>query len=370
MTMKKTINEFRRRNGVCPASSFDINCAPILGNYSSLVVPHPDDYPSQVITTGYWILDPSHHRRHHHDEKNNDNNDNEDDKNNELEENEKQKRDGSGDNDDDVEFNGKEIILEFLDRIGEKPIYMGFGSMPLHSVSKIVEMLLSVCIKLKKHAIFCGRYTENEQSYLQNHPEGQRILLLKGAPHEWLLPRCSMAIHHGGAGTTAASMRALIPTIIYPVLIDQPFWAARIVDLKVGQSDVVELRNINEAHLMKEIQHCLKATTINNARVVGEKLRNEDGCALAAKKMVSYFTQQFKNYSRIKMNYKDIKWSGNGNCSHCLNEFGIFNLPSNCMVCGDLYCSKCLKEIWLANYGYDHQEVCIGCDSERNNPQF
>ena len=349
MVMKKTINDFRKRNKFCPAANFDINCAPILGNFSSLVIPHPEDYPSQVITTGYWILSPF---------KQNNNFDN---NNNHF--------DNDNGNDNDVEFEGKERIEEFFRRSEEKPIYMGFGSMPVHRLAKLVEMLLNVCIKLKKIAIFCGRYTENEENFLAKHEEGGRILLVKGAPHEWLLPKCLMAIHHGGAGTTAASMRASIPTIIYPVIIDQPFWAARIVDLKVGQNDVCELRNITEQHLLSQIQHCLKSNVQNQSRVFGEKLCKENGCAFAAQKMVSYFSKQFKNHERIKMNWKEIKWSGNGKCGHCLEDFGVFNSPANCMVCGDIFCAKCLRQIWLANYGYVHQNVCNDCHSERQqNP--
>ena len=52
--------------------------------------------------------------------------------------------------------------------------------------------------------------------------------------HEWLLPRCAAAVHHGGAGTTAASLRAGKPTVVTPVMVDQFFWAQRVNALGVG----------------------------------------------------------------------------------------------------------------------------------------
>ena len=50
------------------------------------------------------------------------------------------------------------------------------------------------------------------------------IHVVDHVPHGWLLPRCAAAVHHGGAGTTAASTAAGIPTGIVPFFGDQPYW--------------------------------------------------------------------------------------------------------------------------------------------------
>lgn len=78
----------------------------------------------------------------------------------------------------------------------------------------------------------------------ERHRRRARLTPCRGAPnlwrrqgslaHEWLLPRCAAAVHHGGAGTTAASLRAGKPTVVTPVMVDQFFWAQRVNALGVG----------------------------------------------------------------------------------------------------------------------------------------
>jgi UDP:flavonoid glycosyltransferase YjiC (YdhE family) len=45
---------------------------------------------------------------------------------------------------------------------------------------------------------------------------------------------CRAVVHHGGSGTTAASLRAGIPTLVLWSSADQPYWGARVKRLKVG----------------------------------------------------------------------------------------------------------------------------------------
>lgn len=65
-------------------------------------------------------------------------------------------------------------------------------------------------------------------------PIHTHVHLISAAPHDRLLPLVSATIHHGGAGTTAASLRAGVPTTIVPFLGDQTFWARRVEQLGVG----------------------------------------------------------------------------------------------------------------------------------------
>lgn len=60
------------------------------------------------------------------------------------------------------------------------------------------------------------------------------VFLTEAVPHDWLLPRCKAILHHGGAGTTAASLLHGIPTIIVPFAAYQPFWVARIHTVGAG----------------------------------------------------------------------------------------------------------------------------------------
>ena len=60
------------------------------------------------------------------------------------------------------------------------------------------------------------------------------FLEINEAPHSWLLPKCRAVIHHGGAGTTAAGLRAGIPNIVVPLTGDQVFWGQRVAALGAG----------------------------------------------------------------------------------------------------------------------------------------
>ena len=71
----------------------------------------------------------------------------------------------------------------------------------------------------------------------QNEPEvemPEECYLLEKVPHDWLFPQIDAALHHGGAGTTGASLRAGIPTLIKPWFGDQYFWASRVQKLGAG----------------------------------------------------------------------------------------------------------------------------------------
>jgi UDP:flavonoid glycosyltransferase YjiC (YdhE family) len=71
------------------------------------------------------------------------------------------------------------------------------------------------------------------------------VMWLQDAPHDWLLPRCAVALHHGGAGTVHAALRAGTPQVIAPLQYDQPFWARRMRALGVAPAplDVAALRS-------------------------------------------------------------------------------------------------------------------------------
>lgn len=68
----------------------------------------------------------------------------------------------------------------------------------------------------------------------------RECFLLDKVPHDWLFPRIDAAVHHGGAGTTGASLRAGIPTLIKPWFGDQFFWASRVQRLGVRPTSVFD----------------------------------------------------------------------------------------------------------------------------------
>jgi UDP:flavonoid glycosyltransferase YjiC (YdhE family) len=114
---------------------------------------------------------------------------------------------------------------------GKAPIYFGFGSMPVQSPAGAVAMITKVCAELGERALICSGVWD-----LDDMPEAEHVKLVRAVNHAAVFPMCRAVVHHGGSGTTAASVRAGVPTVILWVGADQPFWASQINRLKVGTS--------------------------------------------------------------------------------------------------------------------------------------
>ena len=109
----------------------------------------------------------------------------------------------------------------------------------------------------------------------------ETIFKLEQAPHDWLFPQMAAVVHHGGAGTTAAGLRAGCPTVICPFFGDQPFWGQRVRELGVG-SEPIPQKKLTIEKLAAAIQTVTTVPTIQQkAERIGKKLRQEEGVARA-----------------------------------------------------------------------------------------
>jgi sterol 3beta-glucosyltransferase len=107
------------------------------------------------------------------------------------------------------------------------------------------------------------------------------IFKLDHAPHDWLFPRVAAVVHHGGAGTTAAGLRAGRPTLVCPFIADQPFWGRRVHALGVGARPIPQKR-LTPDNLAAAIHEISTNQTIrDNAAALGERIRSEDGLRTA-----------------------------------------------------------------------------------------
>jgi UDP:flavonoid glycosyltransferase YjiC (YdhE family) len=132
---------------------------------------------------------------------------------------------------------------------GKPPIYFGFGSMPVQSPADTITLISAACMQLGERALICTGATD-----FTDIPHFDHVKVVGALNHTAIFPMCRAVVHHGGAGTTAAGMRAGIPTLILWVTADQPIWAAQVKRLKVGsarrfstttqESLVAELRRI------------------------------------------------------------------------------------------------------------------------------
>ncbi|CAM4308166.1 glycosyltransferase, MGT family [Mycobacterium basiliense] len=112
---------------------------------------------------------------------------------------------------------------------GTPPIYFGFGSTPITSWAETVTMIGTVCAELGERALICSGANDFSDVL---PPEGVKVV--RAVNHAAIFPACRAVVHHGGAGTTAAGMRAGIPTLILWLWLDQPIWAAAVERLQVG----------------------------------------------------------------------------------------------------------------------------------------
>ncbi|MCQ4360134.1 glycosyltransferase [Mycobacterium gordonae] len=113
---------------------------------------------------------------------------------------------------------------------GTPPIYFGFGSMPVGSLTDRLALISGACARLGERALICsGPRDQAAGLQLPDH-----VKVVSAVSHAAVFPTCRAVVHHGGAGTTAAGLRAGVPTLVLWVTSDQPIWSAQIKQLKVG----------------------------------------------------------------------------------------------------------------------------------------
>jgi sterol 3beta-glucosyltransferase len=172
---------------------------------------------------------------------------------------------------DDPDYEAPARLAKFL-ADGEAPICVTFGSTINRESERIREMILSMLAEKGLRAILLTGWGGETRADL---PAG--ILAIDEVPHSWLLPKCRAVIHHGGAGTTAAGLRAGIPNIVIPSAGDQAFWSRRVAELGVGP-EPIKLKHLNEERLSDAIQQVMYDPHIQEgARLLGERIRAEDG---------------------------------------------------------------------------------------------
>jgi sterol 3beta-glucosyltransferase len=118
---------------------------------------------------------------------------------------------------------------------------------------------------------------------------GDDVLVIADAPHDWLFPRMAAVVHHGGAGTTAAGLRAGKPTVVCSFFGDQPYWGMRVARLGVGPPAIPRNR-LSVERLEQRIRQAVSdASMRERAAAIGEKLRAEDGVSRTVEHVVTSF---------------------------------------------------------------------------------
>jgi vancomycin aglycone glucosyltransferase len=153
-----------------------------------------------------------------------------------------------------------EEVLSWI-AAGTPPIYFGFGSMPLGSPADTVGVISAACALLGERALIC--IGSNDATHI---PHANHAKVVAAVNHAAVFPLCRAIVHHGGAGTTAASLRAGVPTLILWAGLDQPIWAKVIEHLEVGTARRFSVSN--QESLVADLRSVLRPQRVARARDV------------------------------------------------------------------------------------------------------
>jgi UDP:flavonoid glycosyltransferase YjiC (YdhE family) len=207
--------------------------APALYGYSPTVLPKPSDWPDWVRVTGYWFLDRT------------------------------------------ADWRPAPELVRFLES-GPPPVYVGFGSMHARSAPSLTATVVEALRRTGQRGILLSGWGALTDTGL---PDG--ITAVDSVPHDWLFPQTAAVVHHAGAGTTGAGLRAGVPTVAIPFFADQPFWARRVFDLGAGPRPI-PLKRLTAERLAGAVQIAVQDESVRaRAAEVGEAIRAEDGVAQA-----------------------------------------------------------------------------------------
>lgn len=170
-----------------------------------------------------------------------------------------------------TEWQPPQALADFLAR-GERPVYIGFGSMahknPQDTLRLIVEALQQAGRRGVVHNGWAGLSSDQLPS---------TVYLLDNAPHDWLFPQMAAVVHHGGSGTTAAGLRAGVPSMVVPHMADQPYWGRRVYELGVGVKPVPR-RRLKSSTLAAALEGLTGDETLRaGAAALGRQIRAERG---------------------------------------------------------------------------------------------
>ncbi len=161
-------------------------------------------------------------------------------------------------------------LMTFLDR-GTPPVYVGFGSMPMHASADVAPAVVAdLRVRGRRLVIHRG------WAGLGPLDEQEDCFVVDDVNHQALFPRVAAVVHHGGAGTTTAAARAGTPQLVVPQLADQPYWGARVAELGIGAT-VSPVASLSEA-----LEITLRPETRSRATAVAGSVR-VDGASVAAR---------------------------------------------------------------------------------------
>ena len=175
-------------------------------------------------------------------------------------------------------FKPPESLVKFLDD-GEPPVYIGFGSIVVDDADKFTKLIFEAVKKAGVRALVSKGWGKlGDEDYT---PEN--VYMLENTPHDWLFPRVSAVVHHGGAGSTAIGLKCGKPTLIVPFFGDQPFWGAMVAKSGAG-AEPIPYKKLTSDKLAAGIERLLTPEVQRMAEKIAKNIADEGDGALNAVK--------------------------------------------------------------------------------------
>jgi sterol 3beta-glucosyltransferase len=233
----ETTNELRSSIGLPPhtAKSYKKYAREmsVVCGFSRHVIPPPTDWGAQVQIAGYWFLDHP------------------------------------------ADYQPPAPLAEFL-AAGEKPVYIGFGSMVSREPEATFHMMCDALERAGQRGVLATGWNDVKTQTVPRH-----VFVLDSVPHSWLFPRMVGVVHHGGAGTAAAGLRAGVPSLLIPHSVDQPYWARRLRELGVSARPIPR-KKLTAEGLAQGIRALVQDSALRErAAALGDLIRAEQGVANA-----------------------------------------------------------------------------------------
>ncbi|KAK3310645.1 glycosyltransferase family 1 protein [Chaetomium strumarium] len=163
--------------------------------------------------------------------------------------------------------------------LGPPPVYIGFGSIVVDDPDALTQTIFDAILRAGVRAIVSKGWGGIGGEAV-GVPEG--VFMLGNCPHDWLFNHVSAVVHHGGAGTTAAGIKAGKPTVVVPFFGDQLFWGSMVTRAGAGPAPI-PFKKLTAEGLAAAIETALLPETQARARELGEKIKGEKGVDVGGK---------------------------------------------------------------------------------------
>lgn len=249
---RQFVNQWRRDTLSIPSFPFsgpferiERTRLPTLYGYSPAILPKPADWGDWLHVTGYWFLDYP------------------------------------------TDWQPPAALVDFIES-GPPPVYVGFGSMNNRKPEEIARLVLQALALSRQRGVLATGW-----GGLGDVDLPDTVFKIDAIPHDWLFPRMAAVVHHGGAGTTGAGLRAGVPSVVVPFTVDQPFWAHRVYVLGVGPKPIPRNQLTAERLAAAITQSMSDQELRQRAAALGARICAEDGVACA----IQAFEKHIREYN-------------------------------------------------------------------------